>query len=121
MRFLVVDDSAMMRRMIIKALTGVGYDDVREAANGQEGLASLAQGGIDMILTDWNMPQMNGLEFVKALRATEATSTTPVLMITTNVNTDDLAEAKVAGVNDFVSKPITGELLKSKIEKFLRT
>lgn len=120
MRFLVVDDSAMMRRMIIKALNGVGHDDIKEASNGKEGLDSLAQGGIDVVLTDWNMPLMSGLEFVKALRAEAATKATPVLMVTTNVSADDLAEAKAAGISDFVSKPFTSDVLKAKIEQVLR-
>ena len=120
MRFLVVDDSAMMRRMIIKALNGVGHDDVKEAGNGKEGLDVLAQGGIDMILTDWNMPQMSGLVFVKALRALDANRSTPVLMVTTNVSPDDLAEATSAGISDYVSKPFTSDVLKEKIEKVLR-
>jgi two-component system chemotaxis response regulator CheY len=119
MRFLVVDDSAMMRRMIIKGLNGLGHTDVCEAGNGKEGLESLAAGSVDVVLTDWNMPLMSGLEFVKALRASDAGSRLPVLMITTNVSTDDLAEARAAGVSDFVGKPFTPDVLKEKIEKVL--
>ena len=120
MRFLVVDDSGMMRRIVIKALNELGYTDCKEAGNGKEALDALAETGIDMVLTDWNMPVMNGIEFVTALRANAATSKVPVLMVTTNVGPDDMAAARAAGINDFVSKPFTAAVLKDKIETVLR-
>jgi two-component system chemotaxis response regulator CheY len=121
MRFLVVDDSATMRRIMIKVLNGAGHTDCREAANGKEGLDSLAKGGVDVVITDWNMPEMSGLDFVKAIRSNAATSKVPVLMVTTNASQGDIVEAMKAGINGYVSKPFTADTMKEKIDKMLQT
>jgi len=115
MRVLVVDDSSTMRRIIANALKKIGCDDIREAANGQEALQQLNTGEVDFIVTDWNMPVMNGLDFVRQLRGLANFANTPVLMVTTNAEGADIAGAKDAGVNDYLVKPFTPDTLQEKI------
>lgn len=115
MRFLVVDDSSTMRRIIINTLNKIGYTDVVEAGNGREGIDKISQGPVDLIITDWNMPEMNGIEFVRALRAMDGQQTVPVLMVTTNAAKDDIVEALRAGVNNYVVKPFTPDTIREKI------
>ena len=116
MRFLVVDDSSTMRRIIINTLTKLGYDNVSEAANGREGLDRLGSNGADVIITDWNMPEMTGIDFIRTVRTQPATRNIPVLMVTTNAAKDDIVEALRVGVNSYVVKPFTPETMKEKIE-----
>lgn len=119
MRVLVVDDSSTMRRIIANALKKIGCDDIREAGNGAEALQEVKAGGIGLIVTDWNMPVMNGLEFVRELRTMETCGAVPVLMVTTNTEAADLAGAREAGVNDYVVKPFTPDKLQEKINALL--
>jgi two-component system, chemotaxis family, chemotaxis protein CheY len=116
MRFLVVDDSSTMRRIIINALGKIGYSDCLEARHGREGLERLSSSQVDVILTDWNMPEMNGLEFVRAVRAQHATRNVPIVMVTTNAAKDDIVEALRAGVTNYVVKPFTPEVIQEKIQ-----
>jgi two-component system, chemotaxis family, chemotaxis protein CheY len=116
MRFLVVDDSTTMRRIIINTLNKVGYQDCAEASNGREGVERLATTPIDVVITDWNMPEMSGIDFIRAVRANPATKAIPVIMVTTNAAKDDIVEALRAGVNNYVVKPFTPETIKEKIE-----
>ncbi len=115
MKFLVVDDSSTMRRIIKNALSRLGYTDIEEAANGAEALEVFEKGGIDLILTDWNMPEMDGLTFVKKVR--EKDPNVPILMVTTNAAKDDIIEALKAGVNNYIVKPFTPDTLKEKIDQ----
>ena len=117
MKILIVDDSSTMRRIIINTLSRIGYTDVVEGENGKSGLEKLGQGGVEMIITDWNMPEMDGLEFVKTVRTQNASI--PILMVTTNAAKEDIVEALQAGVNNYVVKPFTPETLKEKIESLL--
>ena len=117
MKILIVDDSSTMRRIIINTLSRIGYTDVVEGENGKSGLEKLGQGGVEMIITDWNMPEMDGLEFVKTVRGQNAAI--PILMVTTNAAKEDIVEALQAGVNNYVVKPFTPETLKEKIESLL--
>ena len=116
MRFLVVDDSSTMRRIIVNTLSKIGHRDVEQAANGREGMDQLAKGGIDVVITDWNMPEMSGIEFIRAILATDAVKNLPVLMVTTNAAQNDIADALKAGVNNYVVKPFTPDTIKEKIE-----
>jgi two-component system chemotaxis response regulator CheY len=116
MRILVVDDSSTMRRIIINTLTKLGYSDIIEASNGREGVDRLATNAVDLVITDWNMPEMSGIEFIRNIRATDATKGIPVLMVTTNAAKDDIVEALHAGVNNYVVKPFTPDTIKEKIE-----
>ena len=117
MKILVVDDSSTMRRIIINTLSRIGYTNVVEAEHGKTGLEKLGQGGVEMIITDWNMPEMDGLEFVGAVRSSDANI--PILMVTTNAAKEDIVSALQAGVNNYVVKPFTPDTLKEKIESLL--
>lgn len=117
MRLLVVDDSSTMRRIIINTLQRIGYTDMVEAANGREALERMTVSGpIGLVLTDWNMPEMNGLEFVRAVRAKTEWANVPLLMVTTNTAKDDIVEAIRAGINGYVAKPFTPDTLREKID-----
>ena len=119
MRFLIVDDSSTMRRIIINTLNKLGYKEFHEAGNGREGMERLATTPVDMIITDWNMPEMSGIDFVRAVRAAAATKDVPVLMVTTNAAKDDIVEALKVGVNSYVVKPFTPDTMKEKIQAVL--
>ncbi|WP_255664930.1 response regulator [Luteitalea sp. TBR-22] len=119
MRFLVVDDSSTMRRIIINTLNKIGYTDIVEAGNGREGIDRVSEGPVDLVITDWNMPEMNGIEFIRALRTMDGKDKLPVLMVTTNAAKDDIVEALRAGVNNYVVKPFTPETIKEKIDAVL--
>ena len=108
-----------MRRIIINTLNKLGYTEVVEAANGREGLERLMSARVDLIITDWNMPEMTGIEFVRLLRANEKPPTTPVLMVTTNAAKDDIVEALRSGVTSYVVKPFTPDTMKEKIESVM--
>ncbi len=120
MRFLIVDDSSTMRRIIINTLNKLGYKECHEAGNGREGIDRLATTPVDMVITDWNMPEMSGIEFIRAVRANAATKELPVLMVTTNAAEDDIVEALKAGVNNYVVKPFTPDTIKEKIQSALK-
>jgi two-component system chemotaxis response regulator CheY len=115
MRFLIVDDSSTMRRIIINTLTRLGYQDFVEASNGRDAVDRVSTGDVGFIITDWNMPEMSGIDFVRALRGMEGHGQTPVLMVTTNAAKDDIVEALKAGVNNYVVKPFTPETMREKI------
>ena len=106
MRFLVVDDSSTMRRIIINTLNKLGHKECHEAANGREGVERLAT--------------MSGLDFIRAVRANQATSRLPVLMVTTNAAEDDIVEALKAGASNYVVKPFTSDTIREKIEAALK-
>jgi two-component system chemotaxis response regulator CheY len=115
---LVVDDSRVVRKVARRILEDLGFD-VAEAGDGAEALAWVRTAVPDVILLDWNMPVMNGLEFVRELRALQASAQVPVLMVTTNAESADIAGAKEAGVNDYVVKPFTPDTLQEKINALL--
>ena len=121
MRVLIVDDSATMRRIIRNNLKFAGYDDAIEAGNGAEGLACLAGNSIGLVISDWNMPEMNGIEFVKAIRSNEQLKQLPVLMITTVAERENIMLALAAGVTNYIVKPFDAETLKKKLEQVLAT
>jgi two-component system chemotaxis response regulator CheY len=116
MRCLVVDDSSTLRRIVVNALKTIGVIDVVEAGNGTEGLQR-CDSTIDLVITDWNMPVMGGIEFVRALRAAPATEKTPVLMVTTRSVEEDIIQAAEAGVSGYLLKPFTAQVLKDKISQ----
>lgn len=119
MRVLVVDDSSTMRRIIVNTLKKLGYDDTLEAGDGREALKNLIASRADVIVTDWNMPEMTGPQFVEALRALPAHATVPVLMVTTQASQEDVIVALKAGVNDYLIKPFTPDALKDKLNSLL--
>jgi two-component system, chemotaxis family, chemotaxis protein CheY len=117
-KFLVVDDSATMRRIVVNSLQRIGYSDIVEAADGALGLAALDP-SIDFVITDWNMPVMGGLDMVRAIRAQPGHSGLPILMVTTRSVREDIVQAAQAGVNNYVVKPFTPQILKEKIDQVL--
>nr|WP_279341421.1 response regulator [Geothrix sp. SG200] len=116
-KILVVDDSPTMRRIIIGNLVRMGHPDVVEGENGRSGLEQLDRGGVDLIITDWDMPEMDGIAFARAVRSRGATM--PILMVTTHAATQDIVQALEAGVSTYVVKPFTQESLKEKIDSLL--
>ena len=121
MRYLVVDDSPSMRKIIISALRTLGIEDIVEAGDGQEGLAKIYTEKVDFVITDWNMPKMTGLELTKAIRADNAIKNLPVLMVSTREFKQDIIEAHHAKVNNYIVKPFTPQVLKEKIDTILKT
>ena len=119
MKFLVVDDFSTMRRIIKNLLHDLGYPNVAEADDGKTALPLLKAGGIDVLITDWNMPGMPGLELLKAVRSDEKLAKMPVLMLTAEAKREQIVEAAQAGVSGYVIKPFTAETLKEKLEKIL--
>ena len=115
MRALVIDDSRTVRLIIGKILTELGLE-VIEASNGREGLEQLRQSaGADLVLVDWNMPEMNGLEFIKAVRAQRAYDGVRLVMVTTETEQEQVLRALDAGANEYVMKPFTREILVAKL------
>jgi two-component system, chemotaxis family, chemotaxis protein CheY len=116
-KVLVVDDSGTMRKIILRSLNALGVTDVVEAGDGSDGLEAFKANQFDIVLTDWNMPRMTGLELLKAIRATE--STVPVILITTEAEKGRVLEAVQAGVSDYLVKPFETEGLRAKLQKFV--
>ncbi len=128
-RFLVVDDSGTMRRIIKVTLAKLGFDQIEEAGDGLEALnlikrnevgLSMGMPEFDCILTDWNMPNFDGLNLLRQIRAIPAYAKVPVVMITTEQSKDDVIEATKSGVSAYIIKPFTPETLKAKINAFFR-
>ena len=118
MKCLVVDASATMRRIVVNALKSIGYDNVVEAANGSDALRQ-CDATIELVITDWNMPVLGGLDFVKNLRANPQHTRTPILMVTTRGVKDDILQAVEAGVSSYILKPFTPQVLREKIDEIL--
>ena len=118
MRILVVDDFSTMRRIIKNILKQIGFTNVDEAENGHAALAKIGDGGnYDFVISDWNMPEMTGIELLKQVRANEATKDLPFLMVTAEAKKENVVEAVKAGVNNYIVKPFTAEVLQEKISK----
>ncbi|MFA6137601.1 MAG: chemotaxis response regulator CheY [Sulfurimonas sp.] len=116
MKLLVVDDSSTMRRIIKNTLARLGYKDILEGGDGLEGWAAMdANPDIDMLITDWNMPEMNGLELVKKVRADARFKDLPIIMVTTEGGKAEVITALKAGVNNYIVKPFTPQVLKEKL------
>ncbi len=120
MKVLFVDDSPTMRRIIQNSLNKIGYDDLVAAENGVDALEKLESTEVDMIITDWNMPEMNGEQLVVKLREDPAYKDKPILMVTTRGMKEDVITAVKIGVNGYVVKPFTPEVLKKKINDILK-
>jgi two-component system, chemotaxis family, chemotaxis protein CheY len=117
---LVVDDSAMMRKIVIKNLKDCGFDvTVVEAGDGLEGLEKFKAGGIACVLSDWNMPNMDGLTMVREIRKLDPQKTVPIIMITTEGSADKVKDAVLAGANNYLAKPFTPDRFKEKLVKIL--
>lgn len=117
MSVLVVDDFATMRRIIANVLKQLGYETIHEAEDGTKALQVLETEKIDFVITDWNMPQMSGLDLLMAIRASEDKKDIPVLMVTAEAQQENIVKAAQAGVNNYIIKPFDAQTLSEKIKK----
>ena len=116
-KILVVDDFSTMRRIIKNLLRDLGFENTAEADDGLTALPMLQAGGFDMLVTDWNMPGMTGIELLKAVRSDPKLQNLPVLMVTAEAKKEQIVMAAQAGVNGYIVKPFTAQTLKEKIDK----
>lgn len=119
LKILAVDDSPTMRRIIINTLNRAGFKDVVEASDGKDALAKMKLEKPNFVITDWNMPEMDGLTFITILRSMAEYKDIQVLMVTTRSVKEDIVEAMKAGVNNYIVKPFTPETLKAKINQMV--
>lgn len=117
MKILVVDDFSTMRRIVKNLLRDLGFNNTVEADDGLTALPILKKGGIDFVVTDWNMPGMQGIDLLKNIRADADLKHLPVLMITAEAKREQIVEAAQAGVNGYIVKPFTAATLKEKLDK----
>ncbi len=117
MKILIVDDFSTMRRIIKNLLRDLGFTNTVEADDGLTAVPILSAGGIDFLVTDWNMPGMQGIDLLRHVRADENLSKMPVLMVTAEQKREQIIEAAQAGVNGYIVKPFTAATLKEKIDK----
>lgn len=118
-RILVVDDFATMRRIVKNLLNDIGFNNILEAEDGLEGLKMLKNHQFDLIVSDWNMPNLDGLSMVKQVRCDDKLKHIPVLMVTAEAKREQIIEAAKAGVNGYIVKPFNGATLKEKLQKIL--
>ncbi len=118
-KVLVVDDSSTMRRILRMTLGRCGYEDVEEAADGKEALSLCQENQFQCILTDWNMPNMDGLQLIVKLREMPEYASVPIVMVTTEGAKDDVIEALTRGANSYIVKPFTPETLNAKMDEVM--
>lgn len=117
MKILIVDDFSTMRRIIKNLLRDLGFANTHEAEDGTTALPLLRNGNFDFLVTDWNMPGMQGIDLLKAVRADPKLASLPVLMVTAEAKRDQILDAAQAGVNGYIVKPFTAQTLGEKIDK----
>ncbi|MCD6150977.1 MAG: chemotaxis response regulator CheY [Deltaproteobacteria bacterium] len=117
MKILIVDDFSTMRRIIKNILRQLGFTNVQEADDGVTAWPKIQSEPFDLIVTDWNMPKMSGLELLKAIRSDENLKDLPVLMVTAEALKENIIEAVKAGVSNYIVKPFTAETLQEKLQK----
>ena len=120
LRFLVVDDFATMRRIVQNLLKELGFTEIEEAEDGVAALKVLQSGRFDFVVSDWNMPNMTGIELLKAIRGDPALKHLPVLMVTAEAKKENILEAAQAGASGYVVKPFTAAVLDEKLSKILQ-
>jgi two-component system chemotaxis response regulator CheY len=116
-KILIVDDFLTMRRIVKNLLKQLGYENITEAEDGEQAHVKLKAGGYDFVVSDWNMPNLDGLGLIKRVRSDPELKDIPFLMVTAEAEKAKVIEAIKAGVNNYVVKPFTAEILKEKIEK----
>ncbi|WP_183142189.1 chemotaxis response regulator CheY [Pseudomonas cichorii] len=117
MKILIVDDFSTMRRIIKNLLRDLGFTNTSEADDGITALPMLQSGSFDFLVTDWNMPGMSGIDLLRQVRLDDRLKSLPVLMVTAEAKREQIIEAAQAGVNGYVVKPFTAQVLQEKIEK----
>jgi two-component system chemotaxis response regulator CheY len=120
MKVLVADDFATMRKIVRNILKQIGFDNIVEAEDGQAAIQVLKNENIGLVVTDWNMPNMTGLELLEKIRSDPKTASLPVLMVTAEGLKENVVAAVKAGVNNYVVKPFTAEILQEKIEQIFK-
>lgn len=115
MNILIVDDFATMRQIVRKSLCSIGFINITEAVDGQDALNKLQSGQFNFVISDWNMPNMMGLDLLKAVRSDDKLKALPFLMVTAEANRDNIIEAAKAGVSQYIVKPFTVDSLEQKI------
>lgn len=116
-KVLVADDSGVMRKIIMRSLNAVGVTDITEAADGAEAVTKFSQGQFDLVLTDWNMPNMSGIDVIRQIRSTG--SKVPIFMVTTEAEKKSVVEAIQVGVTDYLTKPFENDTLRTKLQKYV--
>jgi two-component system chemotaxis response regulator CheY len=119
-RFLVVDDFSTMRRIVRNLLKELGFTNVQEAEDGVQALAKLRADEFDFVVSDWNMPNMTGIELLRAIRADAKLKHLPVLMVTAEAKKENIIEAAQAGASGYVVKPFTAATLDEKLKKIFQ-
>ncbi len=117
MKILVVDDFSTMRRIVKNILKQLGYENIDEAEDGVQAYSKLKNGGFGFVVSDWNMPNMDGIELLKKVRSDPELKDMPFLMVTAEAEKEKVVEAIKAGVNNYIVKPFTAEVLKEKMDK----
>lgn len=117
MKILVVDDFPTMRRIVKSVLKQLGFENIEEAEDGAHALSKVKAGNFDFIVSDWNMPNMEGIDLLRQIRATPELQHIPVLLVTAEAEKEKIMEAIKAGVNNYIVKPFTAETLREKMDK----
>lgn len=117
MKVLIVDDFATMRRILKNIMKQIGFSDITEAENGKDALKTLKSEQVGLVLCDWNMPEMAGIEVLNAVRADEALKSTPFIMVTAEAQKENILEAVKAGVSSYIVKPFTADTIEEKLQK----
>lgn len=121
MKFLVVDDFSTMRRIVRNLLKELGFTNVEEAEDGVDALNKLRGGNFDFVVSDWNMPNMTGIDLLRAIRADDKLKRLPVLMVTAEAKKENIIAAAQAGASGYVVKPFTAATLDEKLKKIFQT
>jgi two-component system chemotaxis response regulator CheY len=116
LKYLVVDDFATMRKVVRSSLRELGIVSMDEAEDGQQALSILKKGGFGFVVSDWNMPNMQGIDLLRAIRADPELRHIPVLLVTAENKRENILEAAQAGVNGYIVKPFTADTLREKLE-----
>jgi two-component system chemotaxis response regulator CheY len=117
MKILIVDDFATMRRIMKNILKQIGFTNILEADDGTTAMEQLSKSSVDLIISDWNMPKMTGLDLLKEVRKTDGLKDVPFLMVTAEAQKQNVIDAVQAGVTNYVVKPFTAEAISEKLEK----
>ena len=120
MKVLVVDDFATMRRIVKNVLKQIGFTKIVEANDGSTALAVLKKDEVGLIISDWNMPKVSGLDLLKTVRSDESMKDMPFLMVTAEAQKDSVVQAVQAGVSNYIVKPFTPEAIKEKLEQIFK-